>query len=134
MVTKKQLLSKFKVVELKKIAKDKGIEIKGSKAEILDVVSEELSKDDIFQLKTEIQVDKPTFDLMAHNFVPKHELLDQQASQALLARYNCTKQQLPKIRFNDPIIKMISAKPGDIIKITRNSQTAGKSVYYRVVV
>jgi len=134
MVTKRQLLSKFKVVELKKVAKDRGVEVKGSKAEILDVLTEELSKDDIFQLKTEIHVEKPTFNLTEHVFVPGHVLLTQEEAQAVLSRFNCTKQQLPKIRFNDPVIKMLGATPGDIIRITRDSPTAGKAVYYRVVV
>lgn len=134
MVTKRQLLNKFKVVELKKIAKDRGVEVSGSKAEYLDALSEELSKDDIFQLNTEILVEKPSFNLAAHKIVPKHEIMNPEEVQELLVHYNCTKQQLPKIRFNDPVIKMLGAKPGAVIRITRDSLTAGMSVYYRVVV
>lgn len=134
MVTKRQLLSKFKVIELKKIAKDKGLEVKGSKSDYLDALSEILEKDDIFQLNTEMLVEKPSFDLSEHTFVPKHEIMAQDEVQELLVRYNCTKQQLPKIKFNDPIIKMIGAKPGDVIRVLRKSATAGAAVYYRVVV
>ncbi len=79
-------------------------------------------------------VEKPSFDLSEHTFVPKHEIMAQDEVQELLVRYNCTKQQLPKIKFNDPIIKMIGAKPGDVIRVLRKSATAGAAVYYRVVV
>ena len=52
----------------------------------------------------------------------------------VLEKYNVTKGQLPKIFSNDPVVKRINADPGDILKITRESQTAGKSIFYRVVV
>lgn len=42
-------------------------------------------------------------------------------------------EQLPKIRKDDPVVKAIDAKPGDILKITRKSHTAGKFVTYRLV-
>jgi DNA-directed RNA polymerase subunit H (RpoH/RPB5) len=32
------------------------------------------------------------------------------------------------------VVKTIKANPGDIIRIIRDSRTAGKSVFYRVVV
>jgi DNA-directed RNA polymerase subunit H (RpoH/RPB5) len=32
------------------------------------------------------------------------------------------------------MVKILNAKIGDVIKITRNSPTAGETVYYRVVV
>ena len=42
-------------------------------------------------------------------------------------------KNLPKIRSNDPVVKAIDAKPGDILRITRESQTAGVFVTYRIV-
>jgi DNA-directed RNA polymerase subunit H len=66
--------------------------------------------------------------------VPKHEVLSEEELKALLERYNITKGQLPKILITDPVVKKIKAKVGDVVRITRESKTAGKSVVYRVVV
>ncbi|MEM2263998.1 MAG: DNA-directed RNA polymerase subunit RpoH/Rpb5 C-terminal domain-containing protein, partial [Nitrososphaerota archaeon] len=52
----------------------------------------------------------------------------------LLKKYNITPSQLPSILISDPVVKAIGAKVGDIIKITRPSETSGTSIYYRCVV
>lgn len=52
----------------------------------------------------------------------------------MLLRYNARPEQLPYILATDPAAKEINAKPGDFIKITRNSETAGQTIYYRFVV
>jgi DNA-directed RNA polymerase subunit H len=44
------------------------------------------------------------------------------------------REQLPKIRSNDPAAKVINAQPGQIVRITRNSPTAGKAVAFRLTV
>ncbi len=69
-----------------------------------------------------------------HALVPKHEILTNKKSENLLEKHNISKGQLPKIFLNDPAIKKINAKPGDIIKITRKSPTAGKAIVHKVVI
>lgn len=69
-----------------------------------------------------------------HILVPKHEILTDKESEKLLEKYNISKGQLPKIFLNDPAIKKINAKLGDVIKITRKSPTAGKAVVHKVVI
>ena len=68
-----------------------------------------------------------------HVLVPKHEVLDKSERTDLLKKFNIAEQQLPKILITDPAAKAVGAKPGDVIKITRMSQTAGKTFYYRYV-
>ena len=44
---------------------------------------------------------------------------------------------LPKIKINDPVVKEFpkdSVSVGDVIKITRNSKTAGEFISYRIVI
>lgn len=72
--------------------------------------------------------------LLDHEMVPKHEILSKEEEKLILKKYNASKAQFPKIYHSDPIIKEIGAEVGQIIKITRNSKTAGKSIAYRVVV
>ena len=72
-------------------------------------------------------------DLTKHLLIPKHVKLNDKETQDLLKRYNITLNNLPKISKGDPAISPLSAKPGDVIKILRNSATAGESVFYRVV-
>ena len=78
--------------------------------------------------------DLSEIDITKHYLVPKHELLTEEEKQELLKKYNIRLLDLPKIKLSDPAIKNLGAKPGDIVRIIRNSPTAGESIYYRVVV
>ncbi len=69
-----------------------------------------------------------------HILVAKHEILPVEARQKVLQKYNANPEKFPYILASDPVIKEIGAKPGDVIKILRPSETAGESVYYRLVV
>ena len=73
-------------------------------------------------------------ELLEHELVPMHEILEQKQVVELLKKYNATVNQLPKIRADDPIALAIKARKGNVLKITRKSPTAGESIYYRVVV
>jgi DNA-directed RNA polymerase subunit H len=74
------------------------------------------------------------FKVTDHIYVPKHEILSKEEAKKIIRRYNATLEQLPYILSTDPVVVEIGAKPGDIIKITRKSETAGEAVYYRLVV
>ena len=76
----------------------------------------------------------PSFNIFNHTFVPKHETLTTEERKKILTEYKIHPYQLPKINTSDPAITAIGAKPGDIIKITRKSSTAGKYIAYRYVV
>lgn len=65
--------------------------------------------------------------------MPKHILINENERDELLKKYGITLNNLPRIISNDPAIKELNAKPGDVIKIVRTSMTAGESIYYRVV-
>lgn len=71
---------------------------------------------------------------MEHELVPKHEVLSREEKEEVLKKFNVTKEELPKILSSDPILEHIKAKTGDVIRITRESQTAGEALYYRAVV
>ena len=69
-----------------------------------------------------------------HVYVPKHEIMVKKEAQKVLDEFNCTPTELPLIFVTDPAILGLGVKPGDMIKVTRKSGTAGESIYYRYVV
>jgi len=66
--------------------------------------------------------------------VPKHRILDDYEAEEVLSRYGIEKEKLSKITTVDPTIKEIGADAGDVIEITRDSETAGEFVFYRLVI
>jgi DNA-directed RNA polymerase subunit H len=74
------------------------------------------------------------FDVRKHALVPKHEILSAEQAKVVLDQFKITPHQLPLIKNSDPVATAIGAKPGDILKITRVSQTAGRAIAYRHVV
>ncbi|MBU4373044.1 MAG: DNA-directed RNA polymerase subunit H [Euryarchaeota archaeon] len=66
--------------------------------------------------------------------VPKYEILNEDEVKKILSEYTIEKEQLPKIRISDPSAIAIKARVGDVIRITRQSPTAGKSFFYRYVI
>jgi len=72
---------------------------------------------------------------LKHTLVPNHERVPAGEEEALLTSLYAKKPQLPFIRFHeDPIARMIGLLPGEIVRITRPSLTAGECIGYRVCV
>ncbi|WP_101477231.1 DNA-directed RNA polymerase subunit H [Candidatus Nitrosotalea bavarica] len=69
-----------------------------------------------------------------HIYVPKHEIINKDEAMKVLEKYHTKPTEMPLIFVSDPAIRGLGVKPGDMIKITRKSPTAGESLYYRYVV
>ena len=69
-----------------------------------------------------------------HFLVPKQVMLSKEQAAELLKKYNLTLDLLPKISIKDAAIAELIPQKDEIVKVIRNSPTAGKTVYYRRVV
>ncbi len=74
-----------------------------------------------------------SFDINKHYLVPKHTKITDSEKKELLEKYKINSSSLPKIQNKDPALIKMHPKVGDIVKIERKSQTAGTTVYYRIV-
>ncbi|MFW9767203.1 MAG: DNA-directed RNA polymerase subunit H [Candidatus Thorarchaeota archaeon] len=75
-----------------------------------------------------------SFDLFQHELVPQHIIALDEEVQLVLEHYGIKKSQLPRIFRDDPAVKVLGARPGQVIRVQRESPTAGKVFYYRLVV
>jgi DNA-directed RNA polymerase subunit H (RpoH/RPB5) len=75
-----------------------------------------------------------SFDLFQHELVPKHTIINDDEIKMVLKHFSIKKPQLPRILRDDPAAKVLGAKAGQVIRIERDSPTAGRTFYYRLVV
>lgn len=125
---------KFKWADIKKQFED----AKGDEHYIL-VLCENMTQNNLKSLHScgasvEIHlVGRLQFNITKHNLVPKHEVIvDKAEIESILTRYKLkSRHQLPIILKTDPIAKYYAMRSGDIVKITRTSETAGEYIVYR---
>ena len=91
----------------------------------------------IMEINTHIPVEtfsigELVVNITKHVLVPKHILLKPEEKDQLLKRYRIKPSQLPKIFVTDPVAKYLGLKRGDVVKIVRFSETAGKYITYRI--
>jgi DNA-directed RNA polymerase subunit H len=68
-----------------------------------------------------------------HILIPKHKKLSEKEKKTVLDNYHITVNELPSINKADPALAGMDVEVGDVIKIERESPTAGSTVFYRGV-
>ena len=96
-----------------------------------EIINNFLKKNNIFiQI---FSIESLMFNITEHSLVPKHEIISKSETDAIMMKYNIQSPlQLPLILQSDPVAKFIGAKKGDVVKITKPSETSGEYINYRL--
>lgn len=74
------------------------------------------------------------FNISHHDLVPRHEVLTKEEADAIVAQFGVARTQLPHIVRSEPMARYLGLRPGQVIRITSISPTAGEYISYRVCV
>ena len=85
----------------------------------------------VFELFTQEEL---LVNITHHQLVPKRSVLLDSEKAELLKWYRAKESQLPKIQCEDPVAKYFGVRRGQVMKIVRPSETAGRYVTYRLAV
>jgi len=121
-------------VDLEEIAKIEKVPRKGTKDELIKRLAKKVR---LKNLRKYYQgfVAKREFDIFKHGLVPPHRIMSKDEVKELMKKYGLKSlKQLPRILVTDPAAIAIGAAKGDVLEITKKSDIAGESKYYRLVI
>jgi len=82
---------------------------------------------------TIINIHRLQFNILKHQWVPKHMLLTDEQIVELKTKYNIqSNSELPTISRYDAVASIICMRPTQVCKIIRKSRTSLESEYYRI--
>jgi DNA-directed RNA polymerase subunit H len=96
-------------------------------------VIKNMTKDRLIQF---FHIKQLKFDITTHRIAMPHRILKEDERNEMMKKFNITspENQLPWIDSQDPMVKWVGGRPGDVIEVTRHSDVAGSELYYRYCV
>lgn len=75
------------------------------------------------------------FNVMKHEYTPEHTVCTQVEKRRVMKKYAVTPSQIPRISLSDPVVRHFGARPNQLLKIKRESETQLNYYvyYYRLV-
>lgn len=67
-----------------------------------------------------------------HSLMPIHQVMSNAEKKKFLSDARLTEYQLSRIQLHDPVARYYGMKRGDLVRIIRRSDTAGKYVTFRI--
>lgn len=129
------LQTKFKVTDIRKMI---SVEKMSLDDFVIIVTSEKPTSANVKTLKSIFSrmqifsIEELLINVTQHVLVPKHEVMKDSEVAEVIERFNIkTKSNLPFIQSIDPVARYLALKPGQVVKITRKSPSAGETVLYR---
>ena len=76
------------------------------------------------------------FNILNHEYVANHRIIEDPDEETLIRKkYNIMNDsELPEISRFDAVSRVIGARPGNLIEISRKSKTAINALYYRICI
>lgn len=102
----------------------------------LKTIAEHQQKNNLEMNLQVFTISELLFNVTKHVLVPKHEVIRDKAEEDdLVKQFNIkSKHQLPIILKTDPIARYYGITPGQVVRITRISPSAGEYIMYRCCV
>lgn len=74
------------------------------------------------------------FDITSHVLTPTYRILDSEEKNTILNKFNIEENLLPNVLVTDPLANFYGVKVGEVIEISKSSETNGFTKSYRLCI
>ena len=74
------------------------------------------------------------FDITQHELTPNYRILSNEEKQGVLDRFHLTDHNMPNVLVTDPLACFYGVKVGEVVEITKASETNGYNTDYRLCI
>jgi DNA-directed RNA polymerase subunit H (RpoH/RPB5) len=74
------------------------------------------------------------FDITQHELTPNYRILSEEEKKGVLDRFHLTEHNMPNVLVTDPLACFYGVKAGEVVEITKPSETNGYNTDYRLCI